>query len=88
LQATLPFTEMGPLCGLEEKHRVDLGTEYKMTEHVQRLVNLLPKNDEKLYSMLFLKQNFSVFKQMSSITYTLSRTPEGLKYAFQANIQL
>ena len=25
----LPFTKMGPICGLEEKHRVNLGTGYK-----------------------------------------------------------
>ena len=25
----LPFTEMGPICGLEEKHGVSLGTGYK-----------------------------------------------------------
>ena len=57
----LPFMEMGPVCSLEEKHGVHLGTGYKNNKACAVFVNFIAQ-EEKPFWMLIQKPDFSVYK--------------------------
>ena len=63
----LPFTEMGPICSLEEKHGVHLGTGYKNDKACAVFVEFIAQERREPFWMLFQKPDFSVYKQMGPL---------------------
>ena len=55
---------MRPICGLEEKHRVNLGTRYKNYKGCAMFVKFIAQERREVLLDAVSKTNFSVFKQM------------------------
>ena len=54
----LPFTKMAPLCALEEKHGVDLGSGYKNDKACTTFVEYIAKQQRELLSSTLAKSKF------------------------------
>ena len=69
----LSFTKMKPLCDLQERHGVNLGTGYKNDDACATFVSYIAK--EQLYNLLetLSEVNFSVYKQMAVLIQGMLR---------------